>query len=135
MCGSVEMSYKKKDFLIFHESMNSSTNLWSYIFPRIIKCKYTIVEFLFGFVEEEKLNVGGGKCEIDAPQSNKCEFNHSSHITFTFAFFSIDREKFTKWLFLDVWSFQERFLKVQESDIEGLNTLNFRGFNLNMRLL
>jgi len=50
------------------------------------------VEFLFGFLEEEKLNVGGGECEIDAPQSNKCEFNHSSHITFTFAFFNWQRE-------------------------------------------
>ena len=44
--------------------------------------------------------------------------------------FSIGREKFTKWLFLDVWSFQERFSKVKESDIEGLNTLWFKKLNI-----
>ena len=32
------------------------------------------------FWRRKKFDVGGGKCEVDAPQSNKCEFNHSGHI-------------------------------------------------------
>ena len=48
--------------------------------------KYTIVGYgIWTFLEEENSDFGGGKWEIDAPQSNKYEFNHGGHINFTFA--------------------------------------------------
>ena len=48
--------------------------------------KYTIVGYgIRTFLEEENSDFGGGKWEIDAPQPNKCEFNHGGHINSTFA--------------------------------------------------
>ena len=44
------------------------------------------------FWRRKKFDVGGGKCEVDAPQSNKCEFDHSGHINSNLRCFCLKRK-------------------------------------------
>ena len=60
-------------------------------------------------MEEEKFDVGGGKCEVDAPQSNKCEFNHSGHINSELS--SILKRKIQKMIITKFLVFSGKLLK------------------------
>ena len=68
------------------------------------------MEWSFGlFWRRKKFDVGGGKCEVDAPQSNKCEFNHSGHINSELS--SILKRKNIKMLITKFLVFSGKLLK------------------------